>query len=915
MAEPETRTNQDLPPAAALTPAAFIAVQEPGGPMKRAEIVQLADLIAADAVDGALETAINNLMIVGAIDILRAEQAPLLLDLAHPADTVAFVYADPDDAKNDFHIKLGAPGAGSWQPTTILHDAIAGVIQPYVDDVVAAEAAVNAFKDNLDENVFDYRPSKNFAEPAKRVSNEYISTGTGERLAAAGWSWSGMLPVTPGTEVAISSNAAMQGGVGFYATEASVLPVAGGLNTASGSITRILTVPAGAFFMGFNIADTEPAIPSQIQAEIGSAATAYEAWHPPVPIVRAEAVEQVPSEYEEDVPSRNLFDMTNLKAGFLSISTGEFIPFATWRTSNFIDISHPSITHVTVQGERSQTGISFFTSATNGAVVPGSYSSGAGTRSVAKPLGATHVIIDLYNAADPSFSRVQLETGVVPTEYVEFGTRVMVKKGFINPPVAGGTNAQAVLSQTGQSFINVKLGDRDLRLDLAPFLTTTHGRSGLFDVFGEAVDGKLIRGAGDDQGPYRINNWQTGGNHGYAKSTCPVPAHGKALADVGSVYSDGVNQHVIVDIPANGQIALTRRGASNAVLANGATLTHVSDGTNTAAFNAGVLVAGAAATQLYPVHNNRKYSISVNGSPVGDHDASYDIASDITFHQSYDVLEKASLVEWLITQAGTPTDILNYQGNVEYSVSMNYSFDADGGCTVPSDFVARQAIPVFNDIIGVQSGPFLAGVDGPVKFYIPNSLPFIQGGTPYDFSSPFDMTAFAPAAQIDITPARCEAVGQLCDRIVMLNDSVGMATGLLPVLDADPAVRRTNVTENAVIISQGKKAYVNVVDNAIGALAAGNSYSWIGYKVYFLRSPDRTASYVVRSVRGDFLFCDWHDTDLFDRVPLPNYLHGKSFTQIAARGITPLCDAVTNNLPCDVATSGDYGFLVLRFDR
>lgn len=79
-----------------------------------------------------IEAAISTAALGALVDVAKDTRAALEADLAHSANAVGIVYADPTDANNDLYIKSGASGAGGWAKTTILADTIsaagAGII-------------------------------------------------------------------------------------------------------------------------------------------------------------------------------------------------------------------------------------------------------------------------------------------------------------------------------------------------------------------------------------------------------------------------------------------------------------------------------------------------------------------------------------------------------------------------------------------------------------------------------------------------------------------------------------------------------------------------------------------------------------------------------------------------------------------
>jgi hypothetical protein len=214
-----------------------------------------------------------------------------------------------------------------------------------------------------------------------------------------------------------------------------------------------------------------------------------------------------------------------------------------------------------------------------------------------------------------------------------------------------------------------------------------------------------------------------------------------------------------------------------------------------------------------------------------------------------------------------------------------------------------------------QAGAFTAGVNGPVRYYVPKALPLTHESVAYDFAKIVDMTGWAPTTRLNFTTANTEATGQLADRLVMLNDGHGMALGYLPLQSADPAVRRTNASRKALQISESAKVYPSCIDRADKtSLAAGEFFSAVCYRSVFKRGTARTGHYVVRSGRGAYLYADWHTT-VVDRVPLPPDLQGRAFTLVEkSANVTLLSEAGSGSLVFNVAAAGAYGYAVLKFE-
>lgn len=85
------------------------------------------------AIGPVIETAIATAGLGALVHTTKITKALLDADLAHDADAVALVYADPTGANNDLYVKTGASGAGAWTNTGAIHAIIAALAQPYVD--------------------------------------------------------------------------------------------------------------------------------------------------------------------------------------------------------------------------------------------------------------------------------------------------------------------------------------------------------------------------------------------------------------------------------------------------------------------------------------------------------------------------------------------------------------------------------------------------------------------------------------------------------------------------------------------------------------------------------------------------------------------------------------------------------------
>ncbi|MDQ9022144.1 hypothetical protein RFI02_13625, partial [Acinetobacter sichuanensis] len=246
-------------------------------------------------------------------------------------------------------------------------------------------------------------------------------------------------------------------------------------------------------------------------------------------------------------------------------------------------------------------------------------------------------------------------------------------------------------------------------------------------------------------------------------------------------------------------------------------------------------------------------------------------------------------------------------------VNFGYTFDHECGCTIYFGGVGRKTVALVDQMI-TQSVPLATG-NGMLYYYIPKAVAFTAGGYTYNFQNKEDIRSKNPSAALYLTAARQEASTNPIDRIIMLNDQIGYATGYLPVLDAAPNVRPINASNrNLEIRNSSLKIYPRLIDSAaISQINDGDAFAAIAYRKYFKRSQDRTCSYAIRSELGDFLYLDWH-TAKTDEIDLPSDLVGRDFEIIEkSSNVTLLSKFASNSILVKVDASKNYGYLVLKF--
>ncbi|WP_411684294.1 pyocin knob domain-containing protein [Acinetobacter indicus] len=599
--------------------------------------------------------------------------------------------------------------------------------------------------------------------------------------------------------------------------------------------------------------------------------------------------------YEIITESLNLFDLTTIQADAYIGNAGVLVASAGatgWGVSDFIPVTEGE--YYTISGSRGRHGVGFYSSKEQATSSALSYD---GTTTlpltVQAPVGANFMLLNVYSASNPNYSNLQVEKGSVATAYMPYGTDYKINPDYIAGVLSLAKGKLEINGTTAKVF--GVIDGKEIIETVSLTKTNTHSQSTVLNFIETKIDGVIHRTMTDDVAPLRADSTTIGANHGYAKNTVTSASHGKTVADIGSVWSDGTYEWVIIDIVSVNQIALTARASNRGSIASN-NFTHVSGASNTASFTATANVSG----QWYQCFKNRKLSIAVDGIIIDQSkNGSYDFKDSVAFHESYEIMKKSDIVEWLIANKGQDYQYYNADSAILYSQS--YTFDKECGCTIYSSIVSLKSVP-FVDYMATQAVPFNSG-NGNVLYYAPKST---------NFSDLVNITSNPPSASVFFDASNLESNANPVDRLIMLNNSAGFAVGYLPVLSASPDVRG-DISQYGEIRVSTNKWYPKVAYSSGTTLNAGDHYEVIAYRKPFLRSAERTASYVVRSTHGDYLYLNWH-TAKRDVIELPDDLVGREFEIVEkSSNVTLLSAFATNSIVCDVGGELPSGYLTLKF--
>lgn len=284
----------------------------------------------------------------------------------------------------------------------------------------------------------------------------------------------------------------------------------------------------------------------------------------------------------------------------------------------------------------------------DGVMVPGSWVNNTSLANVTVTAPANAVTIGI-STTDANVDLMQLEEGSVASPYEPYGRyldpSIILPEPEPAPPVPGplvitrtGTSISAVSDLDGQ--------DLDIGMDL------TFGGNGVFNFRPVRLGGVQIASASDDVAPVSTQVGNVGANHGLlTHSRWPSGSHDKTTADLGSVWTDGVDEFVLLGITA-GDLYAQREyttGADGEAISNSTVpagdLTHVSGATNTSP----LAVASRTTGQLYPWIQRRRITALLDGTPLAEGATT---GQELVIRENYEVLDYGVIYDWCKANPG-----------------------------------------------------------------------------------------------------------------------------------------------------------------------------------------------------------------------------------------------------------------------
>ena len=431
---------------------------------------------------------------------------------------------------------------------------------------------------------------------------------------------------------------------------------------------------------------------------------------------------------------------------------------------------------------------------------------------------------------------------------------------------------------------------------------------------------------GDDICPVNFGNdgGYVGANHGYDKvARLTAASHGKSYADIGSVYSNGTYNFVILDIEDSDKIIVGGESPStypiwnNVPSATVGTYTHVSGGVHTDAITA----TAVTVRQGKPILKLDETKIFVDGKEISD-SGNYKISDKLIICQNYLIANYQSILNRLKVYAGTFTGHPDYSelSGVEYCVklSISYIYTDAAHCFIAQSlsYLQNQKFSYFGF---TQKAP-LKGASN-TRLYIPKALP-VQNADNLDFRTNPIYNSNTLTASVYLTSEYWENPNLPPDRFILNDGNIVFCGGYMFDYGVGGNKRKDNIGTAFYLYSGSRKVYPHGVDSGGTSQNqdAGNSYSAMVFRIYKPISTfnqNGVLSEMCFELNGEYyLYLDFNAVGLYT-IEIPEKYIGKAIqTFEKSENVKLLTEITSNKIVVNVNSANPmYGYFVGKISK
>ena len=439
----------------------------------------------------------------------------------------------------------------------------------------------------------------------------------------------------------------------------------------------------------------------------------------------------------------------------------------------------------------------------------------------------------------------QVEKGNIATNYEPYYQKLSDKISLSKVTKDNTSNYEVI--KNGDSF-SLKTVLNNKELEIRMYKNGSKNNSFTFDK--TLYDGNVVHGTSDDITPVRTFT-TVGANHGYT-SIIEIPNTDKVKADLGSTWTDGTTQYVLLRI-VSGMLVFgcpysdTYGYVTSSTVKPVATLTHVNGATN----KNNISITGVKTnTQLYPSTGKVSVSILANGNSV-EQDGNYK-SNKVDVIESYEILDYKSIVEFAKSNIGK--DYADYRNSIQGVLSMSNTFHYydKGKCTTSHSIRPLQKVLLGRT--GVLQSVTLEHPSLPSYRFVPN----VSTVGSVDFTQPIDLSSYKTSNLV----YRANLIDETkpTDRYI---DYIKNGENPVLAFTMGHVVDKTNSSYNDRLANvpnvlwdfrSTKKSYPTVLENKI--INVGEYFNFEGYRNYYVPEKDVINSNTVTDNQTTYIYID-----------------------------------------------------------
>ncbi|HCH7478198.1 hypothetical protein QDR34_11170 [Acinetobacter baumannii] len=437
--------------------------------------------------------------------------------------------------------------------------------------------------------------------------------------------------------------------------------------------------------------------------------------------------------------------------------------------------------------------------------------------------------------------------------------------------------------------------------------------------------GAFIATQGDDATPLHYNNTYIGANHGaFIVHQVVKSGHGKTYSDVGSKWTDGTRNYTLIRIVDTNTLWFVSDNTGTdaawvfytTALPTGSTFTHVSGATNTASITS---ITSDTITQLLKALNNHSKKIIANGVKELTENGIYEV-DYLEIIDAYDIINIPSLLSYLQSKVGTPTEQKFDVNSIASDVRLNvtYRYGSNGAINTLNLMHFKKAVKL-DWLSSLQALPLNYGGKN-LLLYVPKVNPVVSGSNTWDLKNVSDVSTTSNV--INLSKTSWIEPNDPPDRMVSIvrngaTREFGQILGNSITRGITKPTLLKNSSEVGFFNGPTKKMYPHILTGDTfpnGIVPAGTVLNAVSYRLIFSSSllPEATCYGWYEDNMVVYVFLDIHQSTSMLKLPLPPKYNGKNAELITPDSNFTLHNEIVSDGGLLCSVMGNYSTVTIK---